>query len=173
MAKSRENKSELLRKYTDLIKNTSGYILVDTSGLDTATITKLKIKLKESGSEYVVVKNSVFKIALQETDQPIKTQEFDGPTAVISYSQDPTSPAKLIKDLQKETEKFGAKLGTLNGDYLPAERIMELADIPSREELLAKLLGSLNAPISGFAKMLSGNLKDFTVIIRKLSEKSE
>ncbi|KKR06383.1 MAG: 50S ribosomal protein L10 [candidate division WS6 bacterium GW2011_GWF2_39_15] len=171
MSKNRTQKGELLTQYLDMIKSNSGYLLVDTSGLDTLTITNFKMKLNEVGANYAVIKNSVFKIALQETNQPVETQTFDGPTAVISYSEDPTAAAKLVKELQKTSEKFNAKLGTINGSYINADRVMQLADIPSREELLAKLLGSMNAPLTGVMNAITGNIRGFTMVLKQLSEK--
>ncbi len=171
MSKNRTQKSELLTKYVDMLKNNAGYLMVDTSGLDTLTITKFKMGLKEIGSNYEVVKNSVFKIALQETDQPVQTQSFEGQTAVISYKVEPTAAAKLIKGIQTDTEKLTAKLGTINGEYIDAEKVMQLAEIPSREVLLAKLLGSINAPLSGVMNALTGNIRGFTMVLKQLSEK--
>ncbi len=175
MAKNKAIKTELLNKYKEMLSNVGGYILVDTSNLDTASITNLKKKLTEIGSSYTVVKNSVFKIALSETEQPLQTQEFEGPTAVISYDEDPTAPAKLLKELRKslksETPVLSPRFATLKGEYISAERTMELSEIPSREVLLAKLLGTLNAPLSGFMNAVTGNVRGFTMIVKQLSEK--
>lgn len=171
MSKNRTQKSELLSQYVDLLKNNAGYLLVDTSGLDTPTVTKFKIALKENGSDYTVIKNSVFKIALQETNQPVQTQDFDGQTAIISYKEDPTVAAKLIKSLQTDTEKVGAKMGTINGAYIDATQVMQLADIPSREILLGKLLGSMISPLSGVMNAITGNVRGFTMVLKQLSEK--
>jgi large subunit ribosomal protein L10 len=171
MSKSRSQKTELLGKYKELIKNSSGYILVDVAGLDTATITKFKGSLTETGANYTVIKNSVFKIALQESEQPLKVQEFDGPTAIISYSDDPTIAAKLLKKLGDDTKMSAPKAGILNGDYISAEEVIQLANIPSREVLLAKLLGSLNAPLSSLMNVANGNTRGFTMVLKQLSEK--
>jgi large subunit ribosomal protein L10 len=175
MAKSKTQKSDLLGQYKDMITNKGGYILVDMSSLNSASITELKKKLKEIGSDYSVVKNTVFKIALQETEQPVQTQDFDGPTAVISYSEDPTAPAKLLKELRtslkSEVPLLQPRLGTLNGEYLDSAKVAQLENIPSREELIAKILGSLNAPLVGVMNTMSGNLKGFTMVIKRLSEK--
>ena len=175
MAKSRTQKSDLLDKYKALIKESGGYILIDADKLDTASVTNLKIKLKEIGSDYSVIKNTLFKVALQESDQPLQTQEFDGPTAVISYDEDPTAPAKLLKELRNElksdTPLLQPRLGTLNGEYIDGDRVAQLSEIPSREELLANLLGSMNAPLTGVMNAMSGNVRGFTMILKQLSEK--
>ena len=171
MSKSRTQKTELLGKYKELIKNSSGYILVDVAGLNTTTITKFKVDLAQTGANYTVIKNSVFKIALQEQDQPVKIQEFDGPTAIISYSSDPTAPAKLVKKLGEDTKMSAPKAAILDGNYISAQEVIQLANLPSREVLLAKLLGSLNAPLSGLMNVMNGNTRGFTMVLKKLSEK--
>lgn len=173
MAKSRENKAEMLKKYQDLISNNSGYLLVDTSSLDTATITNLKKKLREIGSTFSVIKNSIFKIALQNANQPTQTQDFDGSTAIIDVGEDPSIAAKLVKEVQTETKMLNARSGFFQGEYLSAQRVMELAEIPSREVLLAKLLGSLNSPLSGFMNTITGNAKGFVMVLKGISEKNQ
>ena len=172
MAKTRIQKTELLDKYKDILKNKVGYFLVNSDKTDTSTISKLKSQLKDINSNYTVVKNSIFKVALQETEQPLQTQELDGPTAVIYFDEDPTAPAKLIKELQKETELLGAKGGVYEGEFLSEEKVMQLAEIPSREVLLGQLVGSMNAPLSGFMNAVTGNIKGLTVVLRGISEKS-
>ena len=78
MSKSRTQKEELLKKYKDLIESKSGYLLVNSDKIDTATVTTLKIQLKDVGANFTVLKNSIFKVALQDTKQPLQTQDFDG-----------------------------------------------------------------------------------------------
>lgn len=170
MAKSRIQKADLLSSYKDLLKEKKGYILVQSESLDTATVTGLKKKLKALGSNYSVIKNSVFKVAIQDTDLPLEAQEFTGSTAVIAYDDDPTVPAKLVKEIQEETERMDAVYGMIEGQYLSSERVMELADIPSREVLLARLVGTMNGPLTGFMNAVTGNIKGFTTILQKLSE---
>jgi large subunit ribosomal protein L10 len=171
MAKSRNQKSELLSLYKDLIKNNKGYILVHSDSLDTATVTDLKKKLKELDSNYSVIKNTVFKVAIQDSDLPLEALDFSGAAAVISYTDDPTAPAKLIKEIQDETEVMEAIYGIMDGEVLSKERVMELAEIPSREVLLARLVGAMNGPLTGFMNAATGNVRGFTTILQKLSEK--
>src|SRR5690606_17635058 len=126
MAKSKSQKNDLLTRYKDILENGGGYILVDTSSLDTASVTTLKKNLKEIGSGYTVLKNSIFKIALQNADQPLQTKEFDGPTAIITYQEDPTAPAKLLKELREslksESPLLQMRYATLNGEYIDAQK---------------------------------------------------
>ena len=171
MAKSKEQKATLLGRYKDLIDSKNGYILVNSENIDTATTTTLKMKLKEIGSDYSVVKNTLFKVALQESNQPVELQSFDGPTAIIVFDEDPTTPAKLLQELQKETELLSAKAGIFEGEYLTGEKVMQLAEIPSREILLSNLMSSMNAPISGTMNALTGNVRGLVMVLKGLSEK--
>lgn len=172
MSKSRSQKTELLEKYKEILQSKEGYFLINSDKADTQTTTGLKIQLKDVGANIAIVKNSIFKVALQETDQPLNTQTFDGPTAIIYFDEDPTSPAKLIKEIQKKTTLFDARGGVYEGEFLTAEKVMQLAEIPSREILLGKLLGTMSAPVSGFMNAVTGNVRGLTMVLKGISEKS-
>ena len=137
-----------------------------------SAVTKLKIKLKDANANYTVVQNSIFKIALQETNQPLEAQEINGPTAVIYFDEDPTAPAKLVKEMQKETELLDAKFGVYEGEFLSEERVMQLAEIPSKEVLLSRLVGTMNAPLTGFMNAITGNVRGLTMVLKGISEKN-
>ena len=171
MSKSRAQKEELLTRYKDLIENKTGYLLVNSDKIDTSTVTKLKIALKNAGANFTVLKNSIFKVALQETNQPLQVQEFDGPTALITFEQDPTEPAKLVKKVQKDMDLLSPKNGVYEGEFLTAQRVMQLADVPSKEVLLSRLVGTMNAPLSGFMNVITGNVRGLTMVLKGISEK--
>jgi large subunit ribosomal protein L10 len=172
MAKTRAQKTELLDKYKDILKNKGGYFLVNSDKTDTTTVLDLKMKLKDVDANYTVVKNSLFKVALQDTDQPLQTQELEGPTAIIYFDEDPTAPAKLVKEVQKEKELLNPKGGVFEGEFLSEKRVMQLAEIPSKEVLLSQLVGSINAPLTGFMNAVTGNIKGLTVVLKGISEKN-
>ena len=172
MAKTHTEKSELLNKYKDILEKKSGYLLVNSDKVNTSAVTKLKIKLKDANANYTVVQNSIFKIALQETNQPLEAQEINGPTAVIYFDEDPTAPAKLVKEMQKETELLDAKFGVYEGELLSEERVMQLAEIPSKEVLLSRLVGTMNAPLTGFMNAITGNVRGLTMVLKGISEKN-
>jgi large subunit ribosomal protein L10 len=173
MAISHNKKTELLDKYKDILTNHEGYFLVNSDSIDTSTITEFKKALKESGANLTVVKNTIFKIALQDTNQPVEVINFDGATAVIYFGEDPTTPAKLVKKLQKDTERLDARGGVYEGKFLSESQVMQLADIPSKEELLGMLVGTMVAPISGFMNAVTGNVRGLTVALNELSLKDK
>lgn len=172
MSKTRSEKTELLNKYKEILKEKVGYFLVNSDKTNTLTVSKLKMQLRDAGANYTVVKNSIFKVALQETDQPLQTQELDGPTALIYFDEDPTASAKLVKQVQKETELLKTKGGVYEGEFLTEAKVMQLADIPSREVLLSQLVGTMNAPLTGFMNAVTGNVRGLTVVLKGISEKS-
>lgn len=171
MPKSKEEKTELLGKYKTIINENEGYIIVKSDCIDSATLSTLKQELKEIDANFTVVKNTIFKIALEETKQPLETQNFDGASAIITFNEDPTAPAKLVKKIQKEMELLEPRYGVVDKTYIDSNKIMELAEIPSKEALYAKLLGSISSPISGLFNAINGNTKGFTRILHSLSEK--
>ncbi len=171
MSKSRTQKEELLTRYKDLIESKSGYLLVNSDKIDTSAVTKLKIDLKNAAANITIIKNSIFKVALQDTKQPLQVQEFDGPTALITFDEDPTAPAKLVKKVQKEMSLLSPRNGVYEGEFLTAERVMQLADIPSREVLLSRLVGTMNAPLTGFMNAITGNVRGLTMVLKGISEK--
>jgi large subunit ribosomal protein L10 len=171
MAKSKAQKTELLEEYKKILKEKSGYIIVNSDKLDSTTLFSLKKQLKEIGSNFSVLKNTIFKIALQEAKQPLETQDFTGASAIITFEEDPTGTAKFLKEVQKEMEVLEARYGVIENEYIDSNKIMELADIPSREVLYSKLLSSLNAPLSGMMNTLTGNVKSFLRVTQSLSEK--
>ena len=171
MAKTRSQKTELLNKYKEILKNKTGYFLVNSDKTDTVTVSKLKMELKNVNANYTVLKNTLFKVALQDSDQPLEIQEIDGPTAIIYFDEDPTAPAKLIKEMQKETDLLNEKSGVYEGLFLTEQEVMQLAEIPTKEVLLAQLVGTLNAPLSGFVNAATGNIRGLTMVLKGISEK--
>lgn len=171
MAISRDKKTELLKEYKEIVENKSGYFLVSSDNIDTATITDLKKSLKDSNANFKVLKNTIFKLALQDSKQPVEIQTFDGATAVIYFDEDPTIPAKLVKEVQEETEQMQARGGVYEGKFLTEDKVLQLAEIPSREQLLGMLVGSMSAPLTGFMNAVTGNVRSLTVALKGISEK--
>lgn len=173
MAKTRAQKEGLLEKYKSLLTENQGFIALDSKGVDNVVVTELKKQLKEIGSNLTVVKNNIFKIAAEETKQVTEASAFDGQTAIITYSDDPTVIAKMVKTVQDETELLEARYGIIDGEYIDSDRVMQLAEIPSREELIAKMLGSMTSPVTGFMSVATGNARGLVQVLKQISEGSE
>jgi len=166
----------LLEKYKQRLAELGGFLAVDSSRVGDATVTGLQKKLREHGSRLMVVKNKIFQMALQDADAPVEALDFAEQTTVMTYDNDPTVVAKLLKELQSELDeegKMAAKFAMVDGGHLDSNKTMQLADIPSREELLAKLMGSLSSPVSGFVHVVGGNTSGLVRALKQISEKEE
>lgn len=153
------NNLELKKKVVEEIKGkfegAKSAILVDYRGLNVEETTELRKNFREAGVEYKVYKNNLVKLAIKDTDFEPLSQDLTGPNAIAFGYEDPVTPAKVIKDFAKKHNNLELKTGIVEGSYYGQEKIVEIAEIPSREELIAKLLGSFQAPVSNFVYLLS------------------
>lgn len=139
-----------------------GAVLADYRGLTVAEDTDLRSKLREAGVIYKVYKNTYIKRAIAGTAFEGLSVSLEGPTAVAISKTDATAPARIISKFAKTAPKIEIKCGIVEGTFYDQNGIKEVADIPSREELLSRLLGSLKSPISNMAR-----------VIKQIAEKKE
>lgn len=170
MAKTRKEKKVLIDRYKKVLEEKPNYILVDTDRVNMEEITRVKGELSEIEAVFLFLKNTLFKIAAEDTNQPTQVQELGDATGIIAFSEDPTGPAKTLKGIQDEHEVMEARFGVLDGKIITSETVKALAEIPSKEELLAKFVGTLNAPLSGLAHVLQGNVKEFVHTISEIQK---
>ena len=146
-----EKKQEEVQKLAEKIKNAKFVLLADYRGINVHDVTELRTALRNVESEYRVIKNNIIKRALHE----VGIEELDsclvGPTAIVIDNADYSAPAKAIYKYSKDNEFYKIKGGILEGKVISAEEIIELAKLPSREELLAKLAGGLLGTITKLA----------------------
>ena len=146
--------------------------LTDFTGLDVKSMSKLRQSLRDSGAEYVVGKNRLVRLALQEANLPDFGDALSGPTGVVFGYQDVVAPAKVLTDFAKEHQDRPVfKLGVLEGKLLAPEQISQLAKLPSREVLLAQLAGALQAPMAALAGVLEAKLHETVGLLEALKEK--
>lgn len=144
-------KQEEVLKLAEKIKNAKFVLLADYRGITVSDVTDLRAELRKSSTEYSVIKNNIIRRALQEAKIEGLEDVLVGPTAVIMDNNDYSAPAKAIYKYAKANEFYKIKGGILEGKVISAEEIVELAKLPSREELLSKLAGSLLGTISKLA----------------------
>mgnify|MGYP002521811216 FL=1 len=151
-------KVELKKPIVDEIKqyaeNAASAVLVDYRGLTVEQDTVLRKNLREAGVVYKVYKNTMLHLAFEGTDFAQLDPHLEGPTAVAFGMEDATAPARIIKEFAKDAPVLEFKGGVVEGTYYDAQGMMTIADIPSREVLISKLLGSLQSPISNLARVL-------------------
>lgn len=152
-------KVELKQPIVDEIKgyvaDAKSVVLVDYRGLTVAEDTELRKQLREAGVVYKVYKNTFLKRAFEGTDFAQLDQHLDGPTAIAVGVDDATAPARVLKKAGKNMAALEFKGAVVEGNYYDVKGIEALANIPSREELISKLLGSLQSPITNLARVLN------------------
>lgn len=149
-------KNEKLEAIKEIIAKAKVAIVTDYRGLSVLEITQLRRELQKEGADYTVVKNTLAKIAVQGTEYEALAELLQGPSAVAFGFNDQVAPAKVLKKFIKEKKKSEIKGGVLDGAVLSAKDVDNLANLPSREELYAKMLGSLNSPAQGIVMTTSG-----------------
>ncbi|WP_304944997.1 50S ribosomal protein L10, partial [Sphaerochaeta sp. S2] len=154
LSKNFENKKVKVEEIREKFSTAKSAILVDYRGLTVSEATELRNKFREAGVEYKVYKNNLMKLAIKESTFEGLTADLAGPSAVAFGYEDPVTPAKIIKDFAKEHKNLELKAGVVEGEYYDNVKIVEIADIPSREVLLSRLVGSFQAPVSNFAYLI-------------------
>lgn len=149
-----EQKKAVVVELVEKLKAAQAGILVDYRGLTVEEDTKLRAKLREAGVEYKVVKNTLTRFAIKELGYDELDEQLNGPTSLAISSEDPVAPAKIISDFAKTNENLTIKAGFLDGKVISLDEIKTLASTPSKEVLIAKIMGSLNSPISALARTL-------------------
>ena len=149
-----ELKKPIVEEISANIADAQGVVLVNYSGLTVAQDTQLRKELREAGVVYKVYKNTMLHLAFDGTDFAQLDKDLEGPTAIAFGIEDETAPARIINNFAKEAEALEIKSGVVDGEYYDAAGVKVLATIPSKDELISKLLGSLQSPITNFARVV-------------------
>ncbi|MFA5843760.1 MAG: 50S ribosomal protein L10 [Coriobacteriia bacterium] len=163
-------KAALVAEIKDKMTGSSAVVMADYRGLTVKEMQALRTKLREVGGEVFVFKNSLTEIALRELAFPDLGDLLVGPTAFVFTDADPVAPAKVLVDFAKEHKALEVKGGFIERAVVGAEGIKALAALPSREELLAKLLRTLNNPASGLVRVLNGPAAAFARVVRAIAD---
>jgi large subunit ribosomal protein L10 len=166
-------KKELVERLATQLAEAQITILIDYKGLDVQAITRLRHELREAGATMEVVKNTLLNLASQNTDAALMADFFKGPSAIVMSSTDPVAPSKILIDFAKDNEKLEIKTAAFGGRLLDPEAIKALAKMPSREELLAKLVYTLNAVPTSFVNVLAAVPKGFVNVLNGIKEQKE
>lgn len=150
-----ELKQPIVDEISANIKGAQSIVLVDYRGLTVEQDTNLRKQLREAGVTYKVYKNTLMNFAFKGTDFEELTSYLTGPSAIAISTEDATAPARVLCKFAKEADKLEVKGGIVEGIVYDAKGIADVAKIPSREELLSKLLGSIQSPIANFARVMN------------------
>lgn len=150
-----ELKQPVVAEISESIKEAQSVVLVDYRGLTVEQDTQLRKELREAGVVYKVYKNTMMNFAFKDTDYEALAPYLEGPSAIAIGTNDATAPARLISKFAKEAPALEVKAGVVEGILYDAKGMQAIASIPSREELLSKLLGSIQSPITNFARVVN------------------
>lgn len=170
MSANFEAKKVVVSEISEKLKNAKSVVFVDYNCLTVAEVSALRNKLREAGCEYKVYKNTLIRKALNELGHNEFDNDLNGPTAV-AFGNDETGAAKLMVAAAKEYDsKITLKSAFVDNSYVDANGVKALASMPSREELIAKLLGSMQAPLANFAGVLSNMLSSLPRVLNAVAE---
>ncbi len=174
----RPEKQAIVAELVSSLKDAKGIVLTGYKGLAVVQDTKLRAKMREAGVTYRVVKNTMLNLAFKELGYAELEAYLHGTTAIAFSTEDAVSPAKVLEDFIKEnnlakTETLQVKAGVVEGEIIDVAGVKELASLPSREVLIAKVLGSMNAPISGLVNVLQGTIRNAVYVLEAIRKQKE
>jgi len=170
---NRTQKGEVVEKLRSKASSASIAIVTDFKGLKVEEVTPLRGKLRESGVDYHVVKNTLARIALDGTPHEVLKDSLKDCCAIAFSAGDPVSAAKIIVEFEKETKNFSTRFASLEGKFLSSAQIDELAKLPGKEILLAKALGTMNAVPTNFVGLFANILRNFLNALNAIKDQKE
>lgn len=157
-----ELKKPIVEEIKEALNGAQAAVIVDYRGLTVEQDTALRKQLREAGVIYKVYKNTMINLAVQGTEYEALVPHLEGPTAIAISKEDATAPARILYDFSKTAEALELKAGVVDGTYYDQDGIKVIATIPSRDVLLSRLLGSMQSPVTNFAR-----------VIKQIAEKNE
>lgn len=178
LANIRPEKQAAVASLKEQLSTAKGIVLTGYKGLTVAQDMKLRAKFREAGVSYHVVKNTMVRIAANEIGLEGLDPVLNGTTAIAVSAEDAVAPAKVIYDFIKEnklekTEVLTIKLGVVEGKVISVDEVKALASLPPREVLIAKVLGSMQAPISGMVNVLQGTIRNMVYVLDAIRAQKE
>jgi large subunit ribosomal protein L10 len=167
---NRTEKERIVQELAQRLADTQATFLADYRGINVEQATLLRRELTQAGVEYRVVKNSLLKLAAKGTPSEDLRSYCVGPTAIALSGDDPIAPAKILSKFAGDVEAFELKAGVLSGKLMSVAEISALAELPSREELLAMTLSTMNAPISNFVGTLAAIPRSLVQVLNAIGQ---
>jgi len=170
MAISKDQKEQILAQLTDNFKQAKTFVIANYQGLTVRELADFRGALDESGSIYIVAKKTLIKKAAESSGYTIPENQLDGAIGIAFSFNDELAPIQISYKFAQKHDKLKPLGGVMDGEMLTIEALKQLASLPSRNELLAKLVGTINAPVSGFVRVLAGPMRGFQSVITQLQK---
>ncbi|MCL2827991.1 MAG: 50S ribosomal protein L10 [Oscillospiraceae bacterium] len=169
-AKILSEKQEIVKALAEKLGGSVSGVLVDYKGTDVATDTDMRRKMREAGVEYTVTKNTMIRFAIADTDLAELAPFLEGPTALALHTDDPVAPAKVVFGYVGKDKPMQVKVGFVDGKVISAAEVEALSKLPAKEVLVAQVLGTMIAPISGLATVLNANIRGLAVALQAIAD---
>lgn len=174
MPKSKIQKQEIFRDLNERIKKSKSIVFAGFNALGVKDNEMLRSKLREENSEYYVAKKTLLNLALKENKVEVDVDGLEGKVAAVFSYEDEVASAKILGNFLNTKEKAGKIVflgGIIDGKFIDRVQVEALSKLPAKQELYAKLVGSLNSPISGFVNVMAGNLRSLVTVLKAVAEK--
>lgn len=163
-------KTENIEEIKAKIEKAQSVVLVDYRGLNVEQLTELRSKYREAGVDYKVYKNTMMRFAFKDSGLEEFNQYLKGPSAIAFGYDDPVNAAKITSEFVKDNDKLEIKAGIVDGKVIDMAGVNNLAKLPSKEVLIAQVLGGFNSPIQGFTNVLQGTIRSLATVLNAIAE---
>jgi large subunit ribosomal protein L10 len=170
---NKDEKTEIISEVKEMIQNSSAIYLTDYSGITVADINTIRNEFRKEGVRYKVIKNTLFKRALEEAGKYDKLAEhLIGMTGYAFASDNPVAPAKIIKKYNDASQKLSLKACYIENQYYDGKKLNEIASLPSKNDIIAGILGSISSPASGIVGTINAVISNLVSVIDQISKKA-
>ncbi len=169
----RPEKETMVDELSNLFEEANNIFITDYLGLNVAQITDFRKSLRDNNIKYRVAKNTLLKLAAKNKGHEDLAEYFQGPTAIAFGADDPTVPAKIIYDFKKKNEKPEVKAFWADGVLYTSDQLKALAELPSKDQLIAQLVGVISAPLTNLVGTLDGVIREFCVTLDQIAKQKE
>ena len=170
MAVSRAKKEEVVKELGDKLAKQESIVFADFTGLKVKDLGELKAKLRQSNAEFKVAKKTLMRVAFKEKGIDVDPKGLAGELALVMGYGDEVAPAKLVYEFSKTNENVKILGGLLENNALSVAQVTSLAQLPSKQELLAKMVGSISAPTRNFVGVLQGNIRGLVQVLSQIKK---
>lgn len=173
MPKSKEQKKDFLDKLKDKLAKSKSTVFSSDTGLNVKTSEELRKELKKNGAEYLVAKKTLLKLATKDLGESEEVDNLKGSVGVVLSYEDEVAGPRVINKFAKDNETLELGGGVLEGNFIMPDMVKRLANLPTKEQLLANLVGSLRSPMTGMVGVLGGVQRNFVGVLSAIRDKKE
>jgi len=170
---NRQEKAQIIEQLREKAGRASIAVVTDFNGLTVEEMTPLRVKLREAGADYQVVKNTLARLALKDSDHVVINESIKGNCAVALGYEDPVAVAKALADFAKDSKKFEVKFGSLEGKFLSSDDLKDLSKLPTKPELLGSVLGTMNAVPTNFVCLFANLQRNFLYALNAIKDQKD